>query len=185
MKFFNLNTKKGIYFTFLTLICVCLFIDRTVAQAVVDTTGGLPIPDLPPPPGEGATFEEYYDYIIMVATFGWGWIRSVFPKWKSTGIPRAATVAIGGVAIGIFLMKTGVSNVDWIGLIGSVVATQGIYDVLKAGAESLEKKSPVLGTIFKAILGRFEKKLEIRVVEETDKPVTPTSGLVSEDMDPV
>jgi len=107
------------------------------------------------------TFEMFYVYVVAASTFILGFLRNLLPKWEWIqkiglgAIPREVTVAIAGLSVALFILYSGVDNVNWMLLVGAVFGTQGVYATVKSLVEKIPNEA-VQGVLL-FMLGKFTK----------------------------
>ena len=110
------------------------------------------------------SFDAFYVYVTAAATFIIGVLRNLLPKWKwltslnLTSIPREVTVALAGLSVVLFILYSGVGNVDWKVLVSSVFGTMGVYSFVKSLIEKIPNLA--LRSVLLFLIGRFDKSNE-------------------------
>lgn len=108
------------------------------------------------------SIDMYYVYLVSLATFILGILRRLVPKWEwiqnmsLDKIPRSVTVAVMGIAVVIFIVRSGFANVGWEMLLGSVFGTMGLYTVAKDLVKKIPDNLSMIRTVLLLLLGRYE-----------------------------
>lgn len=111
--------------------------------------------------GDVISFEAFYVYVVGASTFILGFLRNLIPKWSwlqnlnLSSIPREVTVAMLGLTVVLFIVKSGASNIDWTVLVASVFGTMGAYSFAKSLVEKIP--NPTVKYLLLMILGKFQK----------------------------